>query len=819
MKSENIFLLLAWIAVLAAKASAEDAAGGAVTFDLLHRERSPGRALELAHLGDAALRDLEAALSNPATRPLMACALAESPVPALREALEGLVAGPDQVAGYWAAKALGALGDPRSVPVLASQLSAVPRRYWELAFGGPGGYRAVFERIRAGRDETIFATPGVSNLRVACAAMDALGSFSGPVAATVLEKALHSDQHLVRYGAVRGLARRDGPSRGLLERVARTDPALYVRRAALRGIDGASAGRNAAPPSLDRLAHVPAMVFLKTRNRSESNLGFRDSYFFPKTPWYAWGEDLYVLAPPRPAGTLRNLTRLPEGGAVQGPEASAGGTRILAGMRVRAGEPFHVFEICVATGEPRQITRGSANDVDPCYLPGGRIAFSSDRDGTIEYYHQERTRALYVCEADGSEPRQITFNPNQDYEPLALADGSILYSSYRFYGQDGSGGVFSERPGSIARIETQLRTVRPDGFHDTHLYGSGRGGFYVPLRELPDGDQFQAPSLLHSNDHLGVSVSQARELDPEGRDPRLVCITPAGLTVVDPRLDPRDCEAPVFPEVLNLAGGEEVYIHDHDDMNPIGRYTSPYPVGGSLVLVSHAPWHRLGGKAYGIHLLDLETGAKTLVYDDPELSDVDPVPLLARGSRAEADVSGGARLLSSRPPVPSAREEVHPPAEGRPTGRIVILSVFESDLDFDRSRVRYARLLAAEQLAVSMNANGGFRTRVLATVPVERDGSVSLEVPADTPLHFNLLDGDERILVHETEFTYVRPGETRTCVGCHEPSARAPRAHVLPPEALSRPPYAALPCPSLGAPTRDLIYMGQPARTYSVIHR
>jgi hypothetical protein len=52
-----------------------------------------------------------------------------------------------------------------------------------------------------------------------------------------------------------------------------------------------------APPSLP-----PAIAFLKTTNRTESNLGFRDSYFFPKTPWYAWGENLYTLTPPGPNG-------------------------------------------------------------------------------------------------------------------------------------------------------------------------------------------------------------------------------------------------------------------------------------------------------------------------------------------------------------------------------------------------------------------------------------------------------------------------------------------------------------------------------------
>ena len=812
--------VLVWFALSAPGALAGDEAESQLhwqaALEAFRKDRTPDRALALVRIEAAA--GLQQALAAPATQALTAWALARQPVPAARESLERLIASSDQVTGYWAAKALGALADPRSIPVLAARLPGKPRNYWELARRTPAGLRPVFHRIRQGRDETIFAEPGVPNLRVARAAMEALGAFSDQQSLAVLERALGSEQHLVRYGAVLGLRRRgDEKARALVRRAAASDPVFYVRRAAERSLRAARGTPAAsAQPALARLRHVPAIAFIKTANRSESNLGFRDSYFFPKTPWYAWGEDLYTLTPPAPDGKLRNLTRLAEGGRVQGPEVSADGQRLLVGMRRHAGEPFHIFEIQVDSGQVRQLTHGGANDVDPCYLPGGRIAFSSDRDGTLEYYHQERTRTLYVMDAAGGEPRQITFNPNQDYEPVPLRNGSILYASYRFYGQDGSGGVFSRRAGSIARIETQLRTTRIDGGHDRHLYGSRRGGFYVPVRELPDGDQFQAPSLLRNRDHLGVSVSQAREL----ADGRLVCITPAGLTVLDPRLDPRDCELPVFPEVVNLAGGEEVYIHNHDDMNPIGRYTSPYPVDRRGVLVAHAPWYRQEKNAYGIYLLDLDTGAKTLVYDDPGLSDVDPIPLGVPAADPEVGdphslparagrlgPSGGGDAATNDRRAAERASVKHAPGG---TGTLVIQSVFESDIGFDRAQVRYLRVLAAERIGVSMNANGGFRSRVLATVPVEKDGSVYLEVPADTPLHFNLLDRNESILVHETAFTTVRPGEQRTCIGCHQRQTVAPPNRPL--RALARPPYRA------GETAGDLIYMGRERRTYSVIH-
>lgn len=772
------------------------------TLDQLASNPSVELALVLVKRG--AQDDIKEGLRQRRTRSLVAWALVRHPRPEVREELEKLVPMQDQVAAYHASHALGALGDTRSVPILAAQLPKNADDYWELAHQTRDGYRGVFHRIRRGQERTIYAEPHHRSLRVTCAAMEALGRIGGDEAKDVLDNALASSQYLVRYGAVRGLAALGAPARRQLERIAKGDSTLLVRSAALRSVHQFDEGDSPPPTSLkDRLAHVPAIAFIKTRHRSDANFGFRDSYFFPKTPWFASGENIYSLTPPRPDGVLRNLTNLDKG-AVQGLEVSHDGERLLFSMQKdRQRDSFHICEMRADGSGLRQLTFGACNDVDPAYLGDGRIVFSSDRDGTHEFYHQERVRTLYIAGADGSDLRQLTFNPNQDYEPLALHDGRIVFSSYRFYGQDGSGGVFFPKGGSgIARIESQLRTVLPDGTADSVLYGAQRGGFYVPVRELPDGDQFQAPQLSRNRDHLGVSVSHHRQLTAN----RLVCTTPAGLTVIDLAAHPLDCELPVYPELINLAGGEEVYIHNHDDLNPIGRYTAPYPIDEQTVLVSHAPFFKRAPHDYGLYLLDLETRKQILVYDETETAEVDVVPLaalppsrLASGSRAGKKVPTTSRAKSSD-------------KGSGPSGEIVILSVFNSDLEFDRNAVKFLRVSTAEQLGITLNANGGFRSRVIGTVPIEADGSVRITVPANTPLHFQLLDVDERPLVHETAFNNVAPGEVLSCVGCHERKGASPPPSAVP-LALGHPPQPALP------QLNDLIYMGQPERSYSVMYR
>jgi len=57
---------------------------------------------------------------------------------------------------------------------------------------------------------------------------------------------------------------------------------------------------------------------------------------------------------------------------------------------------------------------------------------------------------------------------------------------------------------------------------------------------------------------------------------------------------------------------------------------------------------------------------------------------------------------------------------------------------------------------------------VLGEAPIEPDGSFHIEVPARTPLRFQLLDADGRILGEQRTWTWVMPREWRGCVGCHE---------------------------------------------------
>ncbi len=61
------------------------------------------------------------------------------------------------------------------------------------------------------------------------------------------------------------------------------------------------------------------------------------------------------------------------------------------------------------------------------------------------------------------------------------------------------------------------------------------------------------------------------------------------------------------------------------------------------------------------------------------------------------------------------------------------------------------------------------------SVAVATDGSFLVEAPGNRLLHFQVLDSNRRVVGNQITWMYPVGGETKSCVGCHEPIHRAPR--------------------------------------------
>ena len=131
-------------------------------------------------------------------------------------------------------------------------------------------------------------------------------------------------------------------------------------------------------------------------------------------------------------GLTATLLEAPQG-LIRDLEVSHDGTRLLFAMRRNAAENFRIFEMHADGSGLRQLTdRADAADMDPVYLPDGRIVFSSTRDLKYCGCNQHIMANLFVMNADGSDIRQLGRSTLYESRPSVLADGRILYDRWEY---------------------------------------------------------------------------------------------------------------------------------------------------------------------------------------------------------------------------------------------------------------------------------------------------------------------------------------------------------------------------------------------------
>jgi len=109
------------------------------------------------------------------------------------------------------------------------------------------------------------------------------------------------------------------------------------------------------------------------------------------------------------------------------------GSRILFAGKSTESAPWQIWEVEVAGGDPRQVTRCQSDCTNPLYLPDGRIAYTRSSSGGSD---------VEIGDAKGGPAQRLTFAPGRHVTQDVLRDGRILFQSdgelYSVY-PDGSG--------------------------------------------------------------------------------------------------------------------------------------------------------------------------------------------------------------------------------------------------------------------------------------------------------------------------------------------------------------------------------------------
>ncbi len=430
------------------------------------------------------------------------------------------------------------------------------------------------------------------------------------------------------------------------------------------------------------------------------------------------GHKLFAIVPARPGVEPRLLLDAGQGG-IGSPSVSFDGESILFSM-VREGDSFfHIYRLSSAGGEAEQLTTGPFHDIDPAELPDGRIVFSSTRIGTFEEYHSPPSRALFVMDAAGHDIQPLTHTMIFDNEPEVLADGRILF-------------IRSDNFFDRGKVETRLHAIHPDGTQGHTEFSLDMGSEYGNrLRAYYCG----SPAPL-----------------PDGR---VAFLSSPGITLGTLGADESELQH------FQFEAGDVAALPDGRLLCTMARNVPvEVSVGEQQRTVQDLRYEQIG-------ILDPQSqpGTFTVLYDSSAESStgVSVGPL-------HSPVFWGAR---PRPSVPSGKIDRAFADDVNATGFL-----FCQDARMTRnttagwSHVRGVRVLAAKGLTTrsshSYIVHAGSEVSELGTVPLSPDGSFYIEVPANTPLSLQMVDAEGRSELNEMSWIFVRPGEQRSCVGCHQ---------------------------------------------------
>jgi mono/diheme cytochrome c family protein len=378
---------------------------------------------------------------------------------------------------------------------------------------------------------------------------------------------------------------------------------------------------------------------------------------------------------------------------------------------------------------------------------------------------------------------EASYHETHEWDPAVLNDGRIVYTRWDYVDRH-------------AVYYQQLWTMRPDGSNVRAFYGNhtlNPVGVWE-ARPVPDSHRVMATAAAHHAMTAGsiVLIDVARGCDGESPITRL---TPDALFP--------ESEAPVAKG--GAAGGAwhaPAGVSSPPPVPPEAArwpghcYRTPWPLSERYFLAAYSFDPLIGEPGanppnqFGLYLVDV-FGNKELLYRDPEISSLWPVPLRPR----------------SRPPVYPKE------TSASPTGTFFLQDIRAAWPGLPETPVRRLRILQVlPKTTPHINdppvglANASPGRQVLGTVPVEADGSASFRAPAGIALAFQALDERGQAVQTMRSTTYLQPGETASCVGCHDRRSSVPEPGAVA-LALKREPSEIVPGPDGSRPLSYPILM------------
>jgi len=471
------------------------------------------------------------------------------------------------------------------------------------------------------------------------------------------------------------------------------------------------------------------------------------------------------------------------------------------------------------------------DDVDPAYLPNSRgYVFASNRQTTsknnqidgrtyyaLDEYERERVLNIHTMDANGGAIKQISFNQSHDRNPVVRPNGDIMFSRWEHVGDRNRFAIFRVKPDgtdmfvlygaqSPGNSFLHPRDMDPSGAYKGYvvsslmaLSGTQEGGSLMFIdaanyseNNTPANATIQA--VGGQKEVVDKAMKQGRGISTYGRISSPFPLWDGSNRVL---VAYRVCEVVKNGVVVLCASLTP------EELASLNDPTMTQAQKASAAIQDNAP------AAYGIYMFDpakqtlgvVAVPPAGFMYTDPVVLQARTEPNAAQDTVVDAalaaqnlalievrsvyDTDGlqrmGEQMLSAAdlPAGCSKGIATTAPSDALDTRAAVadLVKIKDpADAAYGCAPARFVRAIrAVAPPASSMNMRAAIgetdfeQQQILGYAPVEPDGSFKLQVPADTPIALSIIDSQGRAFQTHTNWIQVRPGERRTCDGCHSP--------------------------------------------------
>ncbi len=442
-------------------------------------------------------------------------------------------------------------------------------------------------------------------------------------------------------------------------------------------------------------------------------------------PKKGYDNEIAVLSPLLD-GELKTLHKPADGAFVGDVDLEFDAGKLLFSS-ISTNGAWAVFEIRADGTGLRQVSPDLGGDVDSydaIYLPDGRIIF----DCSIGYVGvpcvggADHVANLHIMKADGTGLRRLCFEQDNDWYPVMLANGRVMYLRWEY----------TDSAHYFSRV---LMHMNPDG--------TDQKGFYGSNSYWPNSLFFARPVPGSSSRFAGI-VSGHHGVAREGE-----------LVLFDVNQGRTEAEG-ALQRIPGHGKKVEAITRDQLVNDSFPRFLHPYPLSDKYFLVS---CNVQGG--WALYLVDVFDNFLLLKREAGTML-IEPIPL----RKTPRPPVLPDRVDPAKPEATMLISDIYegPGLAGVPRGAVKSIRVYQYD---------YSPRNFGGHYAVGMESGWDVRV-ILGTVPVEADGSAVFKVPANIPVSLQPLDAEGKALAIMRSWTIGMPGEVVSCVGCHEAQNRAP---------------------------------------------